>query len=92
MQNRLVVVVTNLKPAKLVGIMSAGMVLAASIEDPTKKKVELVTPPAGAKPGERISVVGYTGDADEELNPKKKIFETVKPVRYGETVAILNTL
>lgn len=77
MLNRLVVVVANLKPAKLKGIMSAGMVLAASNADHTQ--VEILDPPAGAQIGERITFQGFDGDADAQLNPKKKIFELVKP-------------
>ena len=77
MLNRLVVVVANLKPAKLKGILSAGMVLAASNADHTQ--VEILDPPAGAKPGERITFAGITGEPDAQLNPKKKIFEEVKP-------------
>lgn len=77
MLNRLVVVVANLKPAKLKGIMSAGMVLAASNADHTQ--VEILDPPAGAVPGERVTFAGVTGEPDAQLNPKKKIFEEVKP-------------
>lgn len=77
MLNRLVVVVANLKPAKLKGIMSAGMVLAASNADHTQ--VEILDPPAGAVPGERVTFKDITGDADAQLNPKKKIFEEIKP-------------
>ena len=49
MQNRLVVCVCNLKPAKLRGVLSEAMVLCAS----TPEKVELMNPPAGAQPGDR---------------------------------------
>lgn len=88
MLNRLVVVVANLKPAKLKGILSAGMVLAASNEDHTS--VEILDPPAGAKVGERIIFQGLEGDADAQLNPKKKIFEEVKPFLHtnAEKVAL----
>jgi methionyl-tRNA synthetase len=34
-------------------------------------------PPAGAAIGERVTVEGYPGPPDEQLNPKKKIFEAV---------------
>jgi aminoacyl tRNA synthase complex-interacting multifunctional protein 1 len=77
MLNRLVIVVANLKPAKLKGIMSAGMVLAASNPDHTH--VEILDPPAGAVPGERVTFKDVTGEPDAQLNPKKKIFEEVKP-------------
>ena len=52
MQNRYVVCVCNLKEAKMRGITSQAMVLAASerVEgDAEKEKVELVIPPPGAK-------------------------------------------
>eukprot|EP00892_Ulva_mutabilis_P010326 jgi/Ulvmu1/7666/UM038_0095.1 len=76
MQNRLVVVVANLKPANLKGIKSHAMVLAATGADGT---VELVDPPAGSKPGDRVYVEGYEAEPDVQLNPKHKVFEAVHP-------------
>lgn len=77
MQNRMVVVLTNLKPAKMVGIASAGMVLCASNEDHTK--VDPLAPPSGSVVGERITFKGHDGEAEAQLNPKKKIFEELAP-------------
>lgn len=42
-------------------------------------QVELCEPPAGAAIGERVTVEGFLGEPDEQLNPKKKIFEAVQP-------------
>jgi methionyl-tRNA synthetase len=42
-------------------------------------QVELCEPPAGAAIGERVTVEGYSGEPDEQLNPKKKVFEQVQP-------------
>eukprot|EP00735_Rhodelphis_limneticus_P002512 TRINITY_DN1340_c0_g1::TRINITY_DN1340_c0_g1_i1::g.20027::m.20027 TRINITY_DN1340_c0_g1::TRINITY_DN1340_c0_g1_i1::g.20027 ORF type:complete len:252 (+),score=78.05,sp/Q9ZTS1/SYM_ORYSJ/56.71/3e-54,tRNA_bind/PF01588.15/5.5e-32,DUF2360/PF10152.4/0.063 TRINITY_DN1340_c0_g1_i1:36-758(+) len=78
MQNQRCVVVANLKPAKMRGILSQGMVLCAS--DAEKTKVEFVVPPADAKIGERLQLKGYEIKPDAELNPKKKIWETVQPL------------
>merc|ERR1711962_146380 len=75
MQNRMVVILCNLKPAKMRGIMSEAMVMCAS----TPEKVEILAPPAGAKPGDVVEVKGYTRAPDAQLNPKKKIFEAVAP-------------
>jgi aminoacyl tRNA synthase complex-interacting multifunctional protein 1 len=76
MQGRMVVCITNLKPAKMRGIVSEGMVMCASSPD----KVEIIDPPAGAQPGDRVTCPGYDGAADEpHLNPKKKVFEAVQP-------------
>jgi methionyl-tRNA synthetase len=49
--NRLIVIVANLKPAKLMGIESNGMVLASSGEN---GKPVLVAPGEGAEPGDRV--------------------------------------
>jgi len=75
MRERLVVVLCNLKPAKLKGIESRGMVLCASVDgDP--KQVEPLLPPEGCAAGDRIQVEGHEGkDPDEQLNPKKKVWE-----------------
>lgn len=34
-------------------------------------------PPEDSAPGDRVSVQGYEEEPDEQLNPKKKIFEQV---------------
>lgn len=75
MQNRMVVILCNLKPAKMRGVTSEAMVMCASTPD----KVEILSPPAGSKPGDLIQVEGYPRNPDPVLNPKKKIFETVAP-------------
>lgn len=77
MQNRDVVVICNLKPAKMRGVESKGMVLCASIDEP--KQVEPLLPPQGSNPGDRIVVEGYeTGEPDDVLNPKKKVWEKLQ--------------
>ncbi|PHH51263.1 tRNA-aminoacylation cofactor arc1 [Ceratocystis fimbriata CBS 114723] len=85
MQGRKVVVVCNLKPVKMRGIKSCAMVLAASPKlkegetDDHKGPVELVTPPADAKAGERVYFEGWKGEPEGVLNPKKKIWEMFQP-------------
>ena len=70
-------VVCNLKKAKLAGVESFGMVLCGSNED---GKVEFVEPPADAEVGERVFCEGMEG---EPLSPnqikKKKVWEAVSP-------------
>jgi len=74
MKDRLVVVLCNLKPAKMRGVESNGMVLCGSREDP--KEVEPLAPPEGSQPGDKVFVEGYeTGNPDEVLNPKKKVWD-----------------
>jgi len=74
MEGRSVVVLANLKPAKMRGIESQGMVLCSSREEP--REVEPLSVPEGSQPGDRVSVEGYEeGTPDEVLNPKKKVWE-----------------
>eukprot|EP01010_Urceolus_cornutus_P005638 NODE_99_length_2471_cov_516.067300_g79_i0.p1 GENE.NODE_99_length_2471_cov_516.067300_g79_i0~~NODE_99_length_2471_cov_516.067300_g79_i0.p1 ORF type:complete len:756 (-),score=205.95 NODE_99_length_2471_cov_516.067300_g79_i0:120-2387(-) len=70
MQDALILVMCNLKPAPLRGEMSYGMVLCAS--DKEKTVVELVAVPEGSKPGDRVTFPGLQGVAPAEM-PKKKV-------------------
>ncbi|XP_074626793.1 tyrosine--tRNA ligase, cytoplasmic-like isoform X1 [Acropora palmata] len=83
LEGRLVVVMCNLKPVKMRGILSQAMLLAASITGSEgKRQVSPLCPPADCKPGDRVVIKGYeheiAGAPDEQLNPKKKIFETLQ--------------
>ncbi|KAK4005392.1 hypothetical protein OUZ56_007106 [Daphnia magna] len=75
MQNRIAIFMCNLKPAKMRGITSEGMLMCASTSD----KVEILLPPNGAVPGDLVEADGYVRCPDPVLNPKKKIWETVAP-------------
>jgi len=57
MQNRLAVFLVNLKPAKMRGVMSEGMIMCASSPD----KVEIIEPPNGVVIGDHVTVEGYSG-------------------------------
>ncbi|KAK6161634.1 hypothetical protein DH2020_005015 [Rehmannia glutinosa] len=77
LQDRNVIVLANLKPRNMRGVKSFGMLMAAS--DATHENVELLAPPEGAVPGERV----WFGSLDEKDNlpevQKKKIWELVQP-------------
>ncbi|RAL14946.1 putative cofactor for methionyl- and glutamyl-tRNA synthetases [Aspergillus homomorphus CBS 101889] len=85
MQGRKIVAVCNLKPVTMRGIKSVAMVLAASPrvaegEDSHAGPVELVSPPADAPAGERVTFEGWSeGEPEKVLNPKKKVWETFQP-------------
>eukprot|EP00798_Chlamydomonas_sp_ICE-L_P014718 gene14718-20758_t len=79
-QDRMVLVLCNLKPRNMRGIKSNGMVLAAS--DAAKENVEPVMPPEGAVVGERV----WFGEDKEQPAPsapnateKKKLWDKVAP-------------
>jgi aminoacyl tRNA synthase complex-interacting multifunctional protein 1 len=75
----MVVILCNLKPAKMRGIVSEAMVMCAS----TPEKVEILAPPAGAVPGDLVRVPGFEGTPDELIKPTSKkavsVFEQVAP-------------
>ncbi|XP_029452716.1 aminoacyl tRNA synthase complex-interacting multifunctional protein 1 isoform X3 [Rhinatrema bivittatum] len=74
MQSRMAVLLCNLKPAKMRGVVSEAMVMCAS----SPEKVEILDPPAGTVPGDRITFQGFSGEPEKELNPKKKIWEQIQ--------------
>ncbi|NXT40415.1 AIMP1 protein, partial [Pelecanoides urinatrix] len=57
MQNRMAILLCNLKPAKMRGVVSQAMVMCAS----SPEKVEILAPPPGAVPGDRITFEGFPG-------------------------------
>jgi len=71
MQGALVLVMCNLKPAKLRDLMSYGMVLCASQTQGEVRTVRLVSIPEGAKPGDRVTFPGLVGAPVDEM-PKKR--------------------
>lgn len=75
MQDKVAVFMCNLKPAKMRGILSEAMIMCAS----TPEKVEILRVPPGAQIGDRVTAEGYPGEPDALLNPKKKVWEAVKP-------------
>ncbi|CAH0484565.1 unnamed protein product [Peronospora farinosa] len=78
MQNRKVLVLLNLKPAKLGGFKSHGMVLCAS--DASHENVQFIEPPADAKVGERVKVTLESGEPLSAAQIKKqKMLEKVSP-------------
>ncbi|KAM9678531.1 aminoacyl tRNA synthase complex-interacting multifunctional protein 1 isoform 2-T2 [Trichechus inunguis] len=78
MENRMVILLCNLKPAKMRGVLSQAMVMCAS----SPEKVEILAPPDGSVPGDRITFDAFPGEPDKELNPKKKIWEQIQPDLY----------
>merc|ERR1719499_1249446 len=68
LEGQMVIVLSNLKPRKMQGFESQGMVLCATSKD---GKVELMQPPAGAKVGERVTIEGVEmEEPDDKLNEK----------------------
>lgn len=82
MQDKWLVGVCNLKPANMRGVKSFAMVLCATSKDGKEAGIEIIQPPPNSKPGDRVYFEGpdYDDKAPlSQLNPKKKIFETIQP-------------
>ncbi|KAK7469213.1 G4 quadruplex nucleic acid binding protein [Stygiomarasmius scandens] len=82
MRDKYLVAVCNLKPANMRGVKSFAMVLCATSKDGKEGGIELIQPPANSKPGDRVYFEGaeYENATPlSQLNPKKKIFETIQP-------------
>ncbi|KAI8906771.1 hypothetical protein EDD86DRAFT_209703 [Gorgonomyces haynaldii] len=77
LQDKLVVLLCNLKPAKMRGVESQAMLLAATSSD--GNTVELVHPPQDSKPGEIVFVDRHQGTPEPQLNPKRKVWELIQP-------------
>ena len=82
MQDRLVLVVCNLKAAKIGGFSSNGMVLAAKDDG----KVELINPPEGSKIGERVFIEGLEGEpiSSAQMKKKKTWDKVAKELKTGD--------
>lgn len=79
MQGHRVCVVCNLKPRKLGGFPSNGMLMCACTDDHSAGA--LIDPPADAKIGERVIFPGYEGEAATSAQvQKKKYLENALPV------------
>lgn len=75
MRERIAVFMCNLKPAKMRGVLSEGMIMCAV----GPEKTEILVPPTDSVIGDRVKVLEFPGTPDGQLNPKKKIWETLKP-------------
>jgi tyrosyl-tRNA synthetase len=94
LKDKLVVVFCNLKESKFRQVASAGMVIAASTK--AHDKVELVQPPTGAVPGERITFPSVTNEASPAVidTKKKTVWDRVKDLLKtdGSGVAMYEAL
>ncbi|EGG19101.1 endothelial monocyte-activating polypeptide II precursor pro-EMAP II family protein [Cavenderia fasciculata] len=85
-QDRMVLVLCNLKPRNMKGVKSEGMVLCGSGEG--KSTVEFVEPPATAKIGERVVFASYPGEFDKALTKPELIDVVLKELKTnGDRVA-----
>ncbi len=83
MVNKHIVVVTNLEPAKLRGVKSDGMLLAA---DDGKGGVTLLTPSTSVEVGSKVVAAGTEGKAESPPQISFKAFQKID-MRVGSIVS-----
>lgn len=89
MAGKLVVVVCNLKEAKIQGFVSKGMVLAAKSAD--NSRVELIEPPVGSVIGELVQLHGISRDGSvwpAAKLKKMKVWESMSPLLHTNEEAV----
>ncbi|KAJ3000731.1 G4 quadruplex nucleic acid binding protein [Globomyces sp. JEL0801] len=80
LQGHLVMLLCNLKPAKMRGIESQAMVLCATSQD--GNTVEFLQAPKGSKPGDIAFF--EDGKPDAQLKSKQKVWETIQPCLFTD--------
>ena len=88
MENALVVVITNLKPRKLAGYESHGMVLCAETDG--KAKIELLIPPEGSVVGDKVHFAGYERNPVESLPGKNNAWDKTVADLKTDTSCVAN--
>lgn len=83
LQDRMILLFANLKPAPLRGIMSNGMLFAGDTD--VEHKCVLVAPPEGAKPGDRAAFKGTVPSTEGRIL-KVKDFEKITLEARGKQV------
>ncbi|KAK7910049.1 hypothetical protein WMY93_014733 [Mugilogobius chulae] len=72
----MVVLICNVKACKLRGVVSKARLVCCS---QSKDCIELLTPPPGSTPGDKITFLNFPGEADKELPSKERVFERLQP-------------
>ncbi|KAG7495625.1 aminoacyl tRNA synthase complex-interacting multifunctional protein 1-like [Solea senegalensis] len=70
------VLLCNVKACKLKGVVSQARILCCSTSDDC---IELLAPPTGSAPGDRVTFLNHPGEPDRELQSKQRVWERVQP-------------
>ncbi|XP_060886723.1 aminoacyl tRNA synthase complex-interacting multifunctional protein 1-like [Labrus mixtus] len=76
LQGRLAVLLCNVKACQLRGVVSQARLLCCYSSNDCS---ELLIPPAGSNPGDRVTFLNYPGEPDKELQAKQKVWELLQP-------------
>lgn len=76
LQGSMVVLICNVKACKLRGVVSKARLVCCC---QSKDCMELLTPPPGSAPGDRVTFLNFPGEPDKELPSKQRIWERLQP-------------
>ncbi|KAM6959809.1 aminoacyl tRNA synthase complex-interacting multifunctional protein 1 [Tautogolabrus adspersus] len=87
LQGRLAVLLCNVKACQLRGVVSQARLLCCYSSNDCS---ELLTPPAGSNPGDRVTFLNYPGEPDKELQAKQRVWELVQPDLQVDSRGVAN--
>ncbi|XP_074555141.1 aminoacyl tRNA synthase complex-interacting multifunctional protein 1 [Halichoeres trimaculatus] len=76
LQGSLAVLLCNIKTCRVRGVAAHARLLCCASSDDHS---ELLTPPTGSIPGDRVTFLNYPGDPDKELQSKQRVWELLQP-------------
>ncbi|XP_054656225.1 aminoacyl tRNA synthase complex-interacting multifunctional protein 1-like isoform X1 [Dunckerocampus dactyliophorus] len=83
----LAVLLCNVKACKLKGVASQARLLWCVQSDHT---VELLAPPTGSIPGDRVTCLDFPGEPDHELRSKQRVWERIQPSLQVDARGVAN--
>ncbi|XP_077962078.1 aminoacyl tRNA synthase complex-interacting multifunctional protein 1 [Gasterosteus aculeatus] len=86
-EGSLVVLLCNIKARKVRGVVSQARLLCCSAHDGRR---ELLAPPTGSSPGDRITFLNYPGKPDRELQSRNRIWKILQPDLQVDSRGVAN--
>ncbi|XP_071403197.1 aminoacyl tRNA synthase complex-interacting multifunctional protein 1-like, partial [Centroberyx affinis] len=87
LRDSLAVLLCNVRPCKVRGVVSQGRLLCCSAPD---DQIELLAPPTGSAPGDRVTFLNYPGEPDKELQSKQRVWELLQPDLQVDSRGVAN--
>ncbi|CAF88275.1 unnamed protein product, partial [Tetraodon nigroviridis] len=83
----LAVLLCNLKASKKRGVVSRARILRCCTSEGV---AELLAPPPGASPGDRVTFLDYPGEPDKELPSKQTLWDVLQPDMRVDSRGVAN--
>ncbi|XP_059210253.1 aminoacyl tRNA synthase complex-interacting multifunctional protein 1-like [Centropristis striata] len=87
LQGGLAVLLCNVKACRVRGVVSQARLLCCSASNSCS---QLLTPPTGSIPGDRVTFLNYPGEPDRELQANQKLWELLQPDLQVDSKGVAN--